>query len=87
MDRKRFSAINVPGEIMTVALVILCVGAVTFLLRFLAALVTEGINSPSKTAGVDFARFNPSRRRGELIEMNPEQNKRVPARRGERRAI
>jgi hypothetical protein len=87
MALESLSTMNVPGEIMTVALVILCVGAVTFLLRFLAALVTEEMNSPSKTVSVDFARFNPSRRRGELIEMNLEQNKKVPARRGERKAI
>jgi hypothetical protein len=87
MALESLSTINVPDELMRVALVILCVGAVTFLLRVLAALVTEGINSPSKTVSVDFARFNPYRRRGELIEMNRELNKRVPARRGERKAI
>jgi hypothetical protein len=87
MALESLSTINVPDERMRVALVILCVGAVTFLLRVLAALVTEGINSPSKTIGVDFARFNPYRRRGELIEMNFQLNKRVSARRGERKAI
>jgi hypothetical protein len=87
MALESLSTINVLGGLMRVALVILCVGAVTFLLRVLAALVTEGISSPSKTVGVHFARFNPSRRRGELIEMNLELNKIVPARRGERKAI
>jgi hypothetical protein len=72
---------------MRVALAILCVGAVAFLLRFLAALVTEGMSLPPSSVRVHFMKFNPSRRRGELIEMNLELNKRVPARRGERRAI
>jgi hypothetical protein len=78
MAMESLSTVNVPGELMRVALVILCVGAVTFLLRFLAALVTEGMKLPPKSE---------YRRRGEVIEMNPEQNKRVPARRGERKAI
>jgi hypothetical protein len=78
MAMESLSTVNVPGELMRVALVILCVGAVTFLLRFLAALVTEGMKLPPKSV---------YRRRGEVIEMNPEQNKRVPARRGERKAI
>jgi hypothetical protein len=81
------SAINVPGGVMRIALAGLCIGAVTFLLRFLVALVTEGMNLPPSTARVHFARFSPTRRRGVLIEMNPEQSKKVPARRGERKAI
>jgi hypothetical protein len=87
MALESLSTMNVPGETMTVALVILCVGAVTFLLRVLAALVTEGMNLHPSTVKVHFARFNPSRRRGELIEMNLELNRRVSARRGERKAI
>jgi hypothetical protein len=73
------------GNTMRVALALLCIGAVAFLLRVLAALVREGIGSPAAVQ-VHFAKFNPSRRRGELIEMNLEP-KRIPTRRGERTAI
>jgi hypothetical protein len=56
---------------MRVALAILCLCAVTFLLRFLAALVKEGISLPHTISGVRFGGFEPPRRPGELIEMNP----------------
>src|ERR1700676_4843652 len=48
---------------------LLCAGAVTFMLRFLAALLKEGSGSPRRVS-VYFARFNPPKRRGELIVMN-----------------
>lgn len=48
---------------------LLCAGAVMFMLRFLAALLNEGGRSPRRVS-VYFARFNPPKRRGELIVMN-----------------
>jgi hypothetical protein len=56
---------------MRVALAILCIGAVTFLLRVLAALVREIVCWPPSAIRVHFAKFNPSGRRGKLITMNP----------------
>ena len=46
---------------MRIALAVLCVGAVMFLLRFLAALMKEVRTLPG-----------PARRRGKLIEMKAE---------------
>jgi len=69
---------------MRVALALLCVGAVAFLLRVLAALLREGASSPPAIR-VHFAKFNPSRR-GELIEMTIEP-KAIPSRRRERKVI
>jgi len=62
---------------MRVALAILCVGAVMFWLRFLAALVMEGMHSPSGTAGF--------RQRGKLITMSPDIRKQPAAPRTGRR--
>ena len=56
---------------MRVALALLCIGAVSFLLRVLVALVKEGIHVPPRTAKLYFARFKPSRQ-GELVVMRPE---------------
>jgi len=64
------------GEVMRVALAMLCIGAVTFLLRVLAALLKEAKAGPSKTV-VHFPRFKPAQERGELIEMNPNPQKRI----------
>jgi hypothetical protein len=72
---------------MRVALAILCVGAVIFLLRVLAALMMEWMSLAAKGVRVHFAKFNPSRRRGELIEMRAGQNRNVSAKHGERKAI
>jgi hypothetical protein len=72
---------------MRVALAILCIGAVTFLLRVLTALVQEWISMPASAVRVHFAKFDPSRRRGQLIAMNPEPGRKVPAGGGERKAI
>lgn len=54
---------------MKLAIAILCIGAETFLVYVLMALVREGLSSSRKCFEVYFARFNPSRPRGELIRM------------------
>jgi hypothetical protein len=73
---------------MRVALVLLCIGAVTFLLRVLAAFVKEWMSMAGSEPRVHFAKLNPSRQRGELVEMNPEANKRkVAMRTTERMAL
>jgi hypothetical protein len=71
---------------MRVALTILCIGAVAFLLRVLKALVNEWTNLPSGPVRIYIAKFNPSRRRGQVIEMNAEL-KRRNARSGVRKAV
>jgi len=53
---------------MEVVLIVLCAGAVIFLLRVLAAFAREAV-SPPKTVHLYWAKFHPSRR-GELIIMN-----------------
>jgi hypothetical protein len=73
---------------MKVALAILCIGAVIFLLRVLAALVKEWLSYPPGAIRVHVARFEAVRRPGELIEMNPEAFRRkAPARTGQRMAL
>jgi hypothetical protein len=73
---------------MRVALAILCIGAVAFLLRALAAFVKEAIRLPAGAVQVHFAKFNPSRRRGQLIEMSIEAERRsTPYRTDERIAL
>jgi hypothetical protein len=73
---------------MRVALAILCIGAVTFLLRVLAGLVKEWMRMSPSRARIHLAKFDLSRPRGELIEMNPEVRvQRNPARTGERIAL
>jgi branched-subunit amino acid transport protein len=59
---------------MRVALALLCVGAVAFLVRVLVALLKEGTQAPP-TVRFHFARFNPSKRGGELVVMNLEAQK------------
>jgi hypothetical protein len=49
----------------------LCAGAEVFMLRFLAALLRERKSLPPRPVRVYFAKFNPTKRRGELIIMNP----------------
>jgi len=68
---------------------ILCVGAVTFLLRVLVALVKEEKSLPTRAVQVYFAKFIPSKKqRGELIVMNPETAKRkLPIQAGKRIAL
>src|SRR5579862_1966078 len=72
---------------MGIALAILCIGAVVFLLCVLKALVNEWTDLPSGPVRVYFAKFNPSRRRGQLIEMNAESKGKTAVRSGERKAI
>ena len=73
---------------MKVVLVLLCIGAVTFLLRVLAAFVKEWMSMAGSEPRVHFAKLNPSRQRGELVEMNPEAHKRqVLTRTTERMAL
>ena len=56
---------------MKLALALLCVGAVSFLLRVLVALVKEGTQVPPRAAKFYLARFKPSRP-GALVVMRPE---------------
>ena len=55
---------------MKLVLTFLCAGAVLFMLRFLAALLREGKILSPQPIRIYFAKFNPVRRRGELIIMN-----------------
>src|ERR1700690_2654255 len=55
---------------MKLILTSLCAGAVVFMVRFLAALLREGKSLSPQPIRVYFAKFNPARRRGELIIMN-----------------
>src|SRR6202521_2934532 len=48
----------------------MCAGAVVFMLRFLAALLREGKSRSPRAVRVYFAKFNPAKRRGELIIMD-----------------
>jgi hypothetical protein len=59
---------------MKIGLALLCIGAVAFLLRFLTALMKEAGSLPA-----------PSRRRGKLLEMKAEVERRqVPPRTAQR---
>ena len=55
---------------MKLVFTLLCAGAVLFLLRFLAALLREEQSLSPPPIKVYLARFNPPKRRGELIVMN-----------------
>jgi hypothetical protein len=55
---------------MKLVFTLLCVGAVVFMLRLLAALLGEVRSLSPRPISVYFAKFNPSKRRGELIIMN-----------------
>jgi hypothetical protein len=84
---EKFSRDRCASRLMRVALTVLCIGAVTFLLRVLAALVKEAKGMPPVTV-IHSARLEPPRERGELVEMNPEgQRTRGPARTRERIAL
>ncbi len=73
---------------MRVALAVLCIGAVTFLLRVLAALVKESMSVPPRALTVYLTKFNPSKQRGELIVMSPDAlNRQYPRKTGERIAL
>jgi len=70
---------------MRMALVVLCIGAVTFLLRVLVALIREAISKQTRDMQVYLAKFRPSIRRRKLTLMNPEAQERTsPPRTGER---
>jgi len=73
---------------MKLAVAVLCICGVRFLLRFLAALLKEQRNFPPPAIKVYLAKFNPSKKRGELIVMNPETRKRkLPIQAGKRVAL
>ena len=55
---------------MKLVLTFLCAGAVLFMLRFLAALLREERALSPRPISIYFAKFNPVKRRGELIIMN-----------------
>src|SRR5580692_1062030 len=55
---------------MKLVLTLLSAGAVVFMLRFLAAILNEGMSGSAQPIRVYFAKFNPSKRRGEVIFMN-----------------
>ena len=55
---------------MKLVFTLLCAGAVVFMLRFLAALLRERKSLSPRPMRVYFAKFNPAKRRGELIIMN-----------------
>ena len=73
---------------LRLAMAVLCVGAVSFLLRVLFALVLEATKGPARALKVHVAKFNPRRQQGELIVMNPEAvQRRFPVRTGERMVL
>jgi hypothetical protein len=70
---------------LRLAMAVLCVGAVSFLLRVLFALVLEATKEPARALKVHLATFHPSRQ--ELIVMYPETvQRRFSTRTGERTA-
>jgi hypothetical protein len=72
---------------MRMALAMLSVGAVTFLLRFLAALVRE-VKSKPASAVIYFAKVKPSRQRGEVVQMTAQTpTRRVSVKTGQRMAL
>jgi hypothetical protein len=73
---------------MKLALMVLCVGAVAFLVRVLAALVLEAKSTAPRAMRAYHARFHPLGKRGELIEMKPHAvTHRFSARTGQRIAL
>jgi len=69
-------------------LVVLCVAAVTFLLRVLVELLKEWMAPAAQPRGVQVAKFFPSQKRGELIviPVNPPKRQ-FPRKVGERIAL
>jgi hypothetical protein len=59
---------------MKLVFTLLCAEAGLFMLRFLAALFRELKRLSPRPTRVYFAKFNPAKRRGELIFMNPKNN-------------
>jgi Putative beta-barrel porin-2, OmpL-like. bbp2 len=64
---------------MKLVLTCLCAGAVVFMLRFLVAIVSEAHGRSMQPIRVYFAKFNPAKRRGEVIFMNSKGNVRKSA--------
>jgi hypothetical protein len=64
---------------MKVALLILCIGAVTFLLRVLVALVKEELSWARTMNTVRLLKFRSSRQREEPIRMGSEEQRRGPS--------
>jgi hypothetical protein len=56
-------------------LVLICAGSVTFLLSVLRALIKEAVDGPPVRVKVLWAKFDPPRRRGELMMVNFENQK------------
>ena len=70
---------------MRMALVVLCIGAVTFLLRVLVAFVRGATSQQPRDMQVYLAKVRPSLRRRKLMLVNPGAPKRTsPPRTGER---
>ena len=69
-------------------LVVMCVAAVIFLLRVLAALLKEWLAPAARPRRMQVAKFYPSRKRGELIviPVNPPKRQ-FPKKIGERIAL
>ena len=72
---------------MKLALALVAVGGVIFMLRFLAALLDEVRGLPARPLRIHFTKFNPSKRRGELIFMNPRQEYKSSTKAGKRIAL
>jgi hypothetical protein len=65
---------------MRIALAVLCIGAVMFLLRFLAALMTEAVSLPRS--------LGRERRQGKLVQMeSPAQTRKTDPRTNRRIAL
>jgi hypothetical protein len=62
---------------MRVALILLCIGAVTFLLRVLAALIKEAMSKQPRDMRVYLAKFRAPIRRRKLMLVNPGAQKRT----------
>lgn len=70
---------------MKVALLMLCIGAAMFLLRVLVALVKEGLSWPQTANPVHVAKSNWPGQRGQLLQMeSEEQERRTSLRAGNR---
>jgi hypothetical protein len=75
-------------NITRIVMAVLCVGGVSFLLGVLRALVRERKSVSSRAVKVYFAKFIPSKKRGELIVMDLETGgRRLPIKVGKRIAL
>jgi hypothetical protein len=73
--------------VMRFGLSALCIAAVTFLLRVLVALLKEARSWQPRTAKIYLAKFNLSRKRGELIFMNSTKREKSSLEAGKRAAL